>query len=94
MTHCIRCGRSMKHASESGLGPVCAKRAKPAASVERDLFGFDVDKAAEAARHRLSVGVEVATIDALAVIRASARAARVRATASSVSSSPRRRFNL
>lgn len=40
VTHCIRCGRPMKHASPSGLGPVCARRLAQAPAAACDLFGF------------------------------------------------------
>jgi hypothetical protein len=54
MTTCIRCHRPLKRPTESGFGPVCAKVVQPVQEVECDLFGYDVEAAALAARERLS----------------------------------------
>jgi hypothetical protein len=54
MTVCTRCLRPLKHPTATGMGPVCAKaaRAQPVEAVERDLFGYDLDKAVRAIRHQ------------------------------------------
>jgi hypothetical protein len=75
---CVRCHRTLKHPTESGLGPVCGKRAKPIQIVERDLFGFNITLAAEAATVRVMVHVESMAIDAVIAIRHEAAAARRR----------------
>jgi hypothetical protein len=79
MTHCIKCHRPMKHASPSGMGPVCAKRSEPPPVHERDLFGFDVAKAAEAAQYRIGVHIRSIVIEAHIAVRRAFRDARVRA---------------
>lgn len=68
---CTRCHRPLKHASDTGMGPVCSKRAKASAPIahERDLFGYDVDKAFAAARHRLDVALRVSAAVAWGGIR-------------------------
>ena len=65
----------MKHATPTGLGPVCARRAAPA---ERDLFGFDVDKAVTAASQRVRTRIVVAAAEAAIDIARGFSAARVR----------------
>lgn len=59
MTICIKCHRPLKHPTESGLGPVCAKTANPSQEVERDLFGYDLDKAVMAAKTRLEFFITI-----------------------------------
>ena len=39
MTHCIKCGRALKRPPVNGMGPKCAKAAKPTPAAV-DLFGF------------------------------------------------------
>lgn len=78
MTHCIRCHRPMKHASESGLGPKCAKTVKPVEKHERDLFGFNEALACEAARARVHVLIESLTVSARIAVRHEFAAARRR----------------
>jgi len=79
MTRCIKCHRTLKHATESGLGPVCfAKAGKPIQTHERDLFGFDVALAAEAAFNRVVVHIEILAVDALMALRGEFAAARRR----------------
>jgi hypothetical protein len=80
VTVCIRCKRPLRLPAVNGLGPVCAKlSAQPApARVERDLFGYDIAKAAEAAHALVKVAIEAAVADAHAAIRSQFRAARVR----------------
>jgi hypothetical protein len=56
---CLRCGRKLTRPPVDGLGPVCAKNAKAVPSCERDLFGFDIEAAAEAATTRLRILVSV-----------------------------------
>jgi hypothetical protein len=58
MTTCLRCHRPLKTPTESGLGPVCEKLAAPVPEVERDLFGYDIEGAALAARARLAEFVD------------------------------------
>lgn len=48
----------MKHATKSGMGPKCEKRSPPAPVVERDLFGYDIEKAAQAALQRVLARIE------------------------------------
>ena len=71
MTHCIRCHRPMKAATESGMGPVCAKKAKAQAIPrhERDLFGFNIPAACESALARLAVHVESLAVSARMAVR-------------------------
>lgn len=79
MTHCIRCRRPLKKPTESGMGPVCARRAPPApVREERNLFGYDVEKAAHVARAAVAVQIEQQAIAAHSALRAQFRAARVR----------------
>lgn len=83
MTHCTNCGRSMKAASPTGLGPVCARKAKavPVPDHDRDLFGYDIEKAVAAAQYRLEVHVAVLVEDAHQAVRRGFRAARERLAA-------------
>ena len=80
MTHCIRCHRPLKRPTETGMGEVCARKAKevPVPDHERDLFGYDIEKAVQAARYRLSVFIGTATVDAHIAVRRGFRAARER----------------
>ncbi len=57
MTVCIRCHRPLKAPTPTGMGRVCAGRANsaPPPEHERDLFGYDTEKAAHAARCRIEV---------------------------------------
>lgn len=66
---CVKCHRPLKHVTASGLGPVCGKTAKPIPTVERDLFGYDVALAAEAATARLRVHIESAADEAMMDLR-------------------------
>lgn len=80
MTHCTNCGRALKNATETGMGPVCARRAKavPVPEHDRDLFGYDIEKAVQAARYQLEVYVAVLVEDAHQAVRRGFRAARER----------------
>lgn len=83
MTHCIhctRCHRPLKRPTETGMGDVCARKAKavPVPAHERDLFGYDLGKAEQAARYRLEVHVAVLVEDAHQAVRRGFRAARER----------------
>lgn len=49
MTVCQRCNRPLKRPTDTGLGPVCARRAPPPA-IEPDLFGVDAERALESVR--------------------------------------------
>lgn len=64
MTYCIKCHRPLKHPTPTGMGPVCAKRAAQPPEHERDLFGYDVEKAVAAALHRLVAFVESCALEA------------------------------
>lgn len=79
MTHCIACHRPLRLPSQDGYGPVCRKRMKPIPCIDRDLFGFDVSAAADAARERIRIHIEVLTVDALMSVRDGFAAARRRA---------------
>lgn len=76
MTICLKCHRPLKHPTESGLGPVCAKTANPSQEVERDLFGYDAWLAAEAAMARLELFIAAEVALAKHEIRQSFREAR------------------
>ena len=80
MTHCINCGRTLKNATETGMGPVCARRAKavPVPDHDRDLFGYDIEKAVQAAQYRVGVHIAVMAEDASQAVRRGFRAARER----------------
>ena len=80
MTHCIRCHRPLKHPTATGLGPVCERKAKavPVPAHERDLFGYDVDKAVHHAKYQLQIHIAVLTEDAHQAIRRGFRDARER----------------
>jgi hypothetical protein len=80
VTVCTRCHRPLKAATETGMGPVCARKAKrvPVPAHERDLFGFDIDKAVHAAVYRLGVLVESMAAEALMAVKRDFHDARVR----------------
>jgi hypothetical protein len=79
MTRCIRCSRPLKNPAHDGMGPTCyAKAGKPIPAGERDLFGFDIAAAAEAAVARVLAHIESLALTArmetgLAFIRARRR---------------------
>jgi hypothetical protein len=73
MTRCVRCHRPMKHATDSGLGPVCQRMVPP--SSERDLFGFDIERAAGMARARLALQLDASVCAHLSEMRKGWRAA-------------------
>jgi hypothetical protein len=54
MTICLKCHRPLKNPPVNGMGPVCARTYQPVATVERDLFGYDIEAAALAAQVLLS----------------------------------------
>jgi hypothetical protein len=79
MTICVKCHRPLKHPTPTGMGRVCASRAAPPVSVhERDLFGYDVDKAADAALYRVRVLVDGMVAEAHVAVRREFAAARRR----------------
>ncbi len=80
MTVCTRCHRPLKQPTETGMGPVCARaaRVQPVPAHERDLFGYDIDKAVHAAMYRLQVRIDSMAAEASMALRASFRAALVR----------------
>lgn len=60
--NCLRCGRQLKNPTPTGMGRVCAARSqalKPEV-VDRDLFGYDLERAVRAARERIEVVVGAA----------------------------------
>lgn len=77
MTFCTRCHRPLKQPTETGMGAVCARRARiePVPAHNRDLFGYDIDKAVHAARYRLQVHIDSMAAEASMALRASHRAA-------------------
>ncbi|MEO8391205.1 hypothetical protein [Polaromonas sp.] len=76
MTVCTRCHRQLKQPTETGMGPVCARasRIQPVPAHERDLFGYDIDKAAHAARYRVQVLIDSMAAEASMAMRASFQA--------------------
>lgn len=80
MTHCIRCHRPLKRPTETGMGEVCARKAKevPVPDHERDLFGYSIERAVAAAEYRIGVHIAVLVEDAHQAMRRSFRAARER----------------
>jgi hypothetical protein len=60
MTTCTRCHRPLKRPTETGMGAVCSKKAKaqPVPAHERDLFGYELDKAVRAAQYRVQVHID------------------------------------
>jgi hypothetical protein len=77
MTVCTRCHRPLKQPTETGMGPVCSRaaRAEPVPAHERDLFGYDIEKAVHAARYRLQVHIDSMAAEASMALRSSHRAA-------------------
>jgi len=67
MTRCTRCHRPMKHQTESGLGPICAKRA--ASTVAPDLFGYDIAQACKHAQERIAIRITARTWEHSRAIR-------------------------
>lgn len=65
MTSCARCHRPLKRppvmVAGMSLGPKCAAMydSNPAPTHERDLFGYDVEKAVGAASMRRRLGVRL-----------------------------------
>lgn len=67
---CIKCHRSLKHASPDGLGPVCARKAASRDTASSDLFtGVDLDGAAMVARERLRDFVDMLAAREIAAMR-------------------------
>ncbi len=77
MTVCTRCHRPLKQPTETGMGAVCARlsRIQPVPAHERDLFGYDIDKAVHAARYRMQVHVDSMAAEASKVVKVSFREA-------------------
>lgn len=71
MSICSACNRPLKYPRPSGKGPVCEAKSKtsPVPEHERDLFGYDPEKAVHAARYRVNVGIEVAAAEASMALR-------------------------
>lgn len=78
MNICARCHRPLRKPSIGGFGPVCAKAATPTPPVERDLFGYDIEGAALAARARLAEFIDARAAQAWYEVRAGFKAARAR----------------
>lgn len=80
MTHCIKCHRTLKRPTPTGMGAVCARKANAQAvpAHERDLFGYEIDKAVHAARYRVQVHIESMAAEAYIAVRDEFRQARVR----------------
>ena len=79
MTTCIRCHRPLKRPTATGMGPVCAKAAGAQAvpDHERDLFGYDIDKAVTAARYQLQVLIGSMAVEAHQAVKRQFHEARV-----------------
>jgi hypothetical protein len=77
---CIKCHRKLTREPIDGMGPRCfAKAGKPAIPAhERDLFGFDIEKAATSASLRTRVLVNVLAAQARIDLRDAFAAARRR----------------
>jgi hypothetical protein len=77
MTVCVKCHRPLKAPTPTGMGPVCSRRAQaqPVPAHERDLFGYDIDKAVHAALYRLQVEIKSMEATASMELRASYRVA-------------------
>ena len=73
---CQRCNRPLKHPGV--FGPVCRKREAPAPAIERDLFGYDIDRAVQAARVSLALFIAWSVLDARIALRGEFEAARRR----------------
>jgi hypothetical protein len=78
VTRCIKCHRPLMRETATGMGPVCAKNAAPAPVHERDLFGYDIDRALDAAHYLLRIQLLAAVVQAQWDVKHSFRAARVR----------------
>lgn len=78
MTTCLRCYRPLKHPTESGLGPVCARAVETVQEVECDLFGYDIDAAALAAQARVTEFIELKAAESRWLIKMAFRGARIR----------------
>lgn len=80
MPVCIRCHCPLKVPTATGMGPVCARAARAQAPQkhERDLFGYDVEKAAQAALERIAISVEVSAANAHMAVKRQFAEARVR----------------
>lgn len=69
MSVCIKCHRPLRIASPDGYGPVCRKTAAvPVPAHERDLFGYDLDKAIHAASYRVQVHINSMAAEAHVVL--------------------------
>lgn len=76
MTVCLRCHRPLTRPTESGFGPVCAKAVAPVPTVERDLFGYDIQAAALAAQVRLVEFIDARAAQAWHEVRAGFKTSR------------------
>lgn len=78
MTICLKCHRPLKNPGINGLGPVCSKKVQPVPTVERDLFGYDIEAAALSAQARLADFIDGRTYLAQHAVRSAFRDARSR----------------
>lgn len=75
---CSKCHRPLKHASSTGMGPVCAaKYARPVPAHERDLFGYNIAAGVESALYRLQVHIDTMAAEARMEVRKGFHRARV-----------------
>lgn len=79
MTVCTRCHRPLKQPTETGMGPTCSKVARALAvpAHERDLFGYEIEKAVLAAQYRLQVHIDSMAAEAQMEVRKGFHLARV-----------------
>ncbi len=79
MTVCTRCHRPLKQPTETGMGEVCARKSRiqPVPAHERDLFGYDIDKAVHAAMYRLDVQIKAMAAEAHMEVKKGFHRARV-----------------
>lgn len=75
---CAKCFRPLRLPSPDGYGPVCRKAVAPISDGGRDLFGFDIERAAEGAMFRLELRIDTMAADARRAVRARFQLARER----------------
>lgn len=75
---CTRCHRPLKLPTATGMGPVCSKAARAQAPIahERDLFGYDLERAQRAACERVAITIGMAVAAAHQEVRRAFQAAR------------------
>lgn len=77
---CIRCHRKLTREPQDGMGPTCFAKSggRLLPTYERDLLGFEIGPAADAAKARMRVLVNVLTVQARIDLRDAFAAARRR----------------